>query len=217
MQVSSAIPKLIHRRFDGHPSWVILVEMFIGLGWIRAAVEKIISPEWWDGTVIEKFVADHADRTLAWYGPILDHIVLPNVTAITVLIVVAQLLAGTAILTAERLHQGLFLGMTMNINFIMIGAVDPSIFYLILQASIALWLFEKRAVTAMGLSYLAWIWRLSLVLVVISAPFVRTIDPATVIKDPAMILVTYGLSIGLSSFVALQRLKGKPNWNLANS
>lgn len=198
--------QMIEDRIRHHPSWVVLIELFIGLGWIRAAVEKVISRDWWSGEIIRTFIDDHADLTLPWYGPILEHIIEPATPAVVVLIVIAQLLAGVSLVTAQRLHQGIFIGMTMNINFVMIGAVDPSIFYLMLQAALALWLFEARKMTDLARSYLVWIMRLAGVLFVVSAPFVRTLDPGAVVEDPAVILCTYGLSIGMASWIALRRI-----------
>lgn len=198
--------EILEERIRKHPSWVVLIELFIGLGWIRAAVEKVISGDWWSGEIIRDFVDDHADLTLPWYRPILDHVIEPMIPVVVVLIVIAQLVAGTALVTAIRLHQGIFIGMTMNINFIMIGAVDPSIFYLMLQAALALWLFENRQMTDLAHSYLVWIMRLAGLLFVVSAPFVRTLDPGAVVEDPAVILCTYGLSIGTACWIALRRI-----------
>jgi len=182
------------------------IEMFIGLGWIRAAVEKIIDRDWWDGGVIEIFVDQHAALTLRWYTPLLEELLLPNATALTIVIVAGQLFAGSALLSGRYLALGLTLGFTMNINFIMIGAVDPSIFYLMLQAVLALWLFEVRvepdvAIPALGLILLS-----AGFVGLISVPFVRTIDPAHVVEDPATILTTYSLSIGIASVIARRRL-----------
>lgn len=193
-------------RVRGHPAWVILIEAFIGLGWLRAAVEKIISSDWWSGDVIREFVHEHEALTLPWYAGFLDGAVLPSTDVLAVVIVLAQLLTAASLLSGIALPTGLFVGMTMNINFIMAGAVDPSIFYLILQASIALWLFEARRSTPGRVAYLRWILRLAVLLVLVSAPFVSTIDPSSVVEDPAMVLATYGASIGLASFVALRRI-----------
>jgi len=204
------IRKLIAERFDDRPSWIILIETFIGLGWIRAGVEKIIASDWWDQTVIDTFVETHADLTIPWYRPFLDHIIMPLAPVLVVAIVIAQLGAGLSIVLARSLHVGIFIGMTLNLNFILIGAVNPSIFYLMLQAVIALWLFENRRITDLGISYLKWIIGLALVLVVACAPFIATIDPAHVVEDPAMILVTYGASIFVTGAVALRRWQAAP-------
>ena|GEM_PF-979975 len=197
---------LIDERFDDRPSWIVLIEMFIGLGWIRAATEKVIAGDWWDQTVIRTFVGQHEGLTIPWFRPVVDNIFLPGAGVLVILIPAGQLVAGLCILTARRLHQGIFIGMTMNLTFILIGAVDPSIFYLMLQAVLALWLFENRPITSLGVSYLKWIVGLAVVLTVASLPFIRTIDPAHVVEDPAMILVTYGLSIASAGLIALRRL-----------
>jgi len=197
---------LLQQRFADRPSWIVLVETFIGLGWIRAATEKVIAREWWDETVIRTFVAEHEELTLPWYQPLLDHVLLPGALVLVVLIPAGQLLAGLSILTAHRMNIGIFIGMTMNLNFIIIGAVNPSIFYLMLQAVLALWLFENRPITNLVVGYLRWIVGLAFVLAIASAPFIRSIDPAQVVEDPAMILVTYGASIIAAGSIALMRM-----------
>jgi len=200
------IRRVSEKRFSDQPSWVILIEMFIGLGWIRAATEKVIDRSWWSGDVIEIFVAQHNSLTLRWYEPLLEHLLLPNVTTLTVVIVAGQLLAGTALLTGRYMAIGLTLGFTMNINFIMIGAVDPSIFYLMLQAVLALWLFEVRVTPGLAIRSLGLILISAAFVGLISVPFVRTIDPAHVVEDPATILTTYSLSIAIAAIIARRRL-----------
>ncbi len=48
------------------PAWVVVTQVFIGLGWLRAAAEKLIEPHWWAGGTINDFLADHDDTTLGW-------------------------------------------------------------------------------------------------------------------------------------------------------
>jgi len=189
----------------GHPSWVILIELFIGLGWLRAATEKIISRDWWNGSEIQEFAVANEDLTMPWFRPVLDGLLAIDVVVV-VAVVLGQLIAGLALVTGIRIRTGLFIGMTMNLVFIMIGAIDPSIFYLILQAALWLWLFEQHVEHRVSVKSLNILIASSVVLVIISAPFVRSLDPGSVVEDPPIILVTYGMSIGMSCWVARQRL-----------
>jgi len=196
---------LITRRFLGHPSWVILIELFIGLGWLRAATEKIISPDWWNGNEIAEFADANEELTMPWFEPVLDGLLRIDV-AVVIAVLLGQLFAGIALVTDFRMRTGLFVGMTMNLIFIMIGAVDPSIFYLILQAVLWLWLFEHHVEYATSVRSLNILMVSAAILVVISAPFVSSLDPGNVVEDPPIILTTYGLSIGVSCWVARRRL-----------
>lgn len=47
------------RRFVSRPSWVVLAELFLGVGWLRAATSKAIERDWWAGRTIADFVADY--------------------------------------------------------------------------------------------------------------------------------------------------------------
>lgn len=196
---------LVTDRFLGHPSWVILIELFIGLGWIRAATEKIISPDWWSGDEIREFAATHENLTLPWFRLVLDGL-LQITPVVVVVVLLGQLAAGAALVTGIRIRTGLFIGMTMNLSFIMIGAVDPSIFYLILQAVLWLWLFEQHVEFNASFRALNILIGSGIVLAVMSAPFVSSLDPGSVVEDPPIILVTYGASIAVSCWVARRRL-----------
>lgn len=199
------LDQIVTRRFLGHPSWVILIELFIGLGWLRAAVEKVVSPDWWNGREIEAFADQHVDLTLPWFRPVLDFLLTIDVVVV-VAVLAGQLVAGLALVTGIRIRTGLFIGMTMNLVFIMIGAVDPSIFYLILQAVLWLWLFEAHVEHRVGLRSLNILIACGVVLALASAPFVSSLDPGNVVEDPPIILVTYGISIAMSCWVARRRL-----------
>lgn len=206
MPPASYVRSVFEDRLDGQPSWIVLVELFVGLGWIRAAIEKVIDVHWWQGIVIDSFVADHSHLTLWWFRPFINDVVLPNSQAFSVMIVAGQLIAGAALISGRFLIVGLYIGMTMNLAFILAGAVDPSIFYLLLQAVLALWLFENSVSRDLGLRSLTFIMASAAVLAVASVPFVMTVQPSRVVEDPAMVLVTYSVSIAVSCFVARTRL-----------
>lgn len=63
----------------------------------------------------------------------MDVVVEPNVLLISVVVVVAQLFAAATLLSGRNLLAGIAVGAFLNLNFVAIGAVDPSIFYLICQ------------------------------------------------------------------------------------
>lgn len=184
---------LLRHRTDGLPGWVLLTQLFIGLGWLRAAAEKIIDPLWWHGGVLTDFVASRQSTTLAWYQPFLDHVVLTELTAFAVLVVALQLLAGFTLVSGRFVGYGLFAGLVMNFHFLAAGAVNPSAFYILSQGALALWMAERASFAGIHtLLYLriAQIW--TGVTALISLPFVQTIEPAKVIEDPAIMFLTIG-------------------------
>lgn len=195
------IGSFVRPRFNV-PSWILLIELFIGFGWLRAAVEKIIDPRWWDGTVLSEFLTNHANLTLPWYRGFLGAVVEPYLVPISIVVVVAQLFAGVTLVTGRWVMAGLLVGMFLNLNFVAAGAVDPSIFYLISQAAVMLWIMQTRLHGDTAGSILRWMPTASLVLLVVNLPLVSTLEPSAVINDPAMILVFFGLLLAVSSRVA---------------
>ena len=189
------------QRIKGIPSWVLLTQLFIGLGWLRAAVEKIVDPEWWDGTTIGAFIATNYQQTLGWYRPLIDNVIGPNAEIVAVLVVVAQLVIAASLLSARRIGFGLGLGIFLNLNFLVIGAVNPSVFYLLAQGSLALWLAESvfpggttfandvngvlakrvsRSLSAAAFGAYA--------LAAMSIPYIRKVEPSEIMRDPAIML-----------------------------
>lgn len=188
-------------RLDGLPSWVVLTELFIGLGWLRAVAEKLIEPAWWRGDVLEQFIADRTDMTLGWYGPFLATVVLPLAPLAAVIVVVGQLVAGVSLVTGRRLTVGLTVGMFLNLHFMAAGAVTPSAFYLLGQGALALWLCE-RAVSRSRARALRVAAGVAAFAVGVNIPFISTLHPAHVIEDPAIMFAFGGALATLTCLLA---------------
>ncbi|NND02816.1 MAG: hypothetical protein HKN91_08515 [Acidimicrobiia bacterium] len=179
------------------PPWILLIQLFIGFGWIRAVVEKVIDFSWWNGEVLSGFLLEHADLTLSWYQPLLDAMVEPNLIMVSIVVVLAQIVAGVTLLSGRRVLLGLAVGSLLNLNFIAAGAVSPSVFYLICQASVLLWILHgEDGVKKRPLRLLA---TASSAVALLNLPFVSTFDPQAVIEDPATILVTFGVLTAVAS------------------
>ena len=188
-------------RVDGQPAWVVLTSLFIGLGWLRAAAEKLIDPQWWRGEALEQFVAEHADTTLGWYEPFLDSVVLPLAPVIAAVVVLGQLIAGVSFVTGRRLTVGLTIGMFLNAHFMAAGAVTPSAFYLLGQGALALWLCEGTATRSRtrALQIAAAVGAFAAGL---NVPFISTLHPAEVIEDPAVMFAFTGALAALTCLLA---------------
>lgn len=194
-----AVRRFLHDRL-AVPPWILLVQLFIGAGWLRAAIEKIIDPAWWNGTALTGFLATHVDTALPWYRPFAETVVVPNALAISVVVVVAQLFAAATMLSGRKLLAGIAVGAFLNLNFVAIGEVDPSIFYLICQAAILLWALQSAKKRTLRLLATG-----SAGLVALNLPFVSTLDPHAVIEDPAIILVTLGVLVAITSGLAVHQ------------
>lgn len=187
------------------PVWVLLIEVFIGLGWLRAAVEKVIDPEWWSGDVVSDFLVDHEAASLPWYRLVEDTIVRPGMGLVLIYVVLAQLAIGGALLAGVRREIALGAGLFLNLNFIAIGAVNPSAFYVLAQLAVLLWVVESRLPAGIARPVAAVGAVAGLVMAVASLPFVSTIDPALVIDDPAVMLTMLGLLVTAACVVLLGR------------
>ena len=127
---------------------MLVVELFLGLGWARAAGEKIIDVNWWTGDVLHEFLADHVPVTIGWYEPFLVRVVAPHVVLVAVTVVALQLFAGAALLTGRNRTAGLIIGMFLNLHVLAAGAVNPSAFYLLAQGAVLLAIAEARSIRA---------------------------------------------------------------------
>jgi thiosulfate dehydrogenase [quinone] large subunit len=198
------------QRFLELPSWVVLAQLFIGLGWMRAAAEKVIEPDWWSGDVVEQFVLRNEAQTLGWFEPVTTFMVLPNLVIVSLLVLLAQLGAGLSLLTGRYLGVGLTVGVFLNLTFVAAGAVDPSAFYLIIQAALFLWLIERRGADSDG-SLLSAVQVVAATVAAISVPYITTIQPAEVIHDPAVMFSFLGV---LTVFVCeLSRRRMAAPWS----
>lgn len=189
-------------RVRGRPAWVVLTELFIGLGWIRAAAEKLIDPAWWRGEGIERFAALNTDRTLGWYRPFLE-LVLDLAPLVAILVIAGQIIAGLTLSSGRSLPVGLAAGMFLNLHFMAAGAVTPSAFYLLAQGALALWLCERHArpapARALKVSAAAGAFAVGL-----NLPFVSTLHPHHVIEDPAVMFCLGGSLAVLTCLLASQ-------------
>ena len=195
---------LIKERITGIPSWVLLTQLFIGFGWLRAVAEKVINVDWWTGGVIGTFVSAQSDVALGWYRPFLEVVVSPAAPLVALVVICAQLVAGASLVTGRRLGLGLTIGIFLNLHFLAAGAVTPSAFYLLAQGALALWLAEQThtGATATRLSVAAIV---AVFLAGLSVPFASTIHPADVIEDPALMFAFGGLLTTAACLVAYDR------------
>lgn len=177
------------RRLDSLKVVTFPARMFLALGWMRAGVEKAISVEWWTGSELNTFLAVQRDHALPFMGPIIDNVLVPAVVPLTVAVVALQFAIAFGLVRARRLRSALLAGMALNVIFVLLGAVTPSAFYLVLQLTVLAALGERdRRQTAPRVRW----FRASLCLVAGAAmlPFAQTVHPAEVIDDPALMLAT---------------------------
>ena len=201
-------------------AYLLPLRLFIGLGWIRAAVAKLIDPGWYDGSELTSFLESQlawSEEAFPFYGTFMETVLLPNAAVLGVLVIALQIVAGLTIAAGFYTSAGLLVANFLNANFILAGVPDPSAFYIVIQ----LVLFYGNAGLVLGfdgrqnrrhshpllvssvdqrpehVGSLRRVYALLAafygVLALVMAPLVTSLDPGTVVEDPAVILVTLAL------------------------
>ncbi len=116
--------------------YLLPLRLFIGLGWLRASVEKLMDPHWYNGEALLSFFHEQIVAG-AIYFPFYDNFInticAPNALVLGWVVMIGELLVGMAIMTGTLTTLALLAGLFMNLNFILIGSVNPSAFYIIIQ------------------------------------------------------------------------------------
>lgn len=170
------------------PAWLLVTQAFFALGWLRAASSKVIDASWWSGAHVESFVADHNSLALPWAFPLAEFAVAHAAQLVAVVVVVAQCFVGAALLTNRFVSAALAVGLGMNFVFLTCGAVNPSVFYIVGQGALVLWLLDSDNTSPERARTLGLVTWLAGALLVISVPFAQTVQPSQVIEDPACVL-----------------------------
>ncbi|MGA9277861.1 hypothetical protein [Ilumatobacter sp.] len=174
-----------------HAGLVLLpLRVFLAAGWFRAAAEKLIDPEWWRGTKLREFLDAQQGSQLPYFEPIAENVIRPFPTEVAVIVVVVQLLIALSLVFGRPLRVALWFGIVLNVVFIMMGRVNPSAFYLFMEVALLYGISVGvigRTRTRRSIRPVTTVTAL-LVLAATQAPFIRTIEPAHVIDDPAMML-----------------------------
>jgi hypothetical protein len=199
------------RRFGYAPTVGMLlpVRVFIAAGWLRAGAEKLIDPAWWHGTVLRGFLAKQHGAAIPFFRPVMDHLIAPAAIVVALTVMVTQLMCGVMIATGHRMQVALRWAFFMNVTFILAGRVTPSAFYLVLELVLLFAIADgalstspstpsRRTFTAAALAAVA---------AATFIPYIRTIEPAKVIEDPAMMLMFTGF---LLAFTLVVRLASHP-------
>ena len=189
------------RRIDHRAGVVLLpLRLFLAAGWLRAAAEKLIDRQWWTGNKLRTFLTNQHDDALPFFRPVMDHVIAPGAQTVAIIVVLTQLGCGLAIAFGKPLRLALRWAVLLNVVFIMAGKVNPSAFYLVMEIVLLFAVADgtmgvrptspsRKTVALAGVSVVA---------ALAVAPYIRTIEPAKVIDDPAMMLVFLGVVVAVT-------------------
>lgn len=148
------VTRFVLREARKQGAYLVPLRVFIGLGWLRAATEKLVEPGWRDGSSLATFLTRQMESSAAAFpfyeglitGPFLNHLAL-----LGFIVMLGQLLVGVAVITGTFTNAALLSGIFMNANFLLAGVPDPSAFYIVIQVV----LFVTGAGTVLGVD--AWL------------------------------------------------------------
>ena len=169
---------------------VLPLRIFLAAGWLRAAAEKIISQRWWNGGELRSFLVAEHSMALPFFRPVMDHVFAPAAIPVTMLVILGELACGIALVIGRSMRLALYAGVVMNAAFVLCGRVNPSAFYLVMEIALLFAIADgaigrtpsrpgRHTLTFAG----AW-----LILGAVFVPYIRTLEPAQVIADPAIMM-----------------------------
>ncbi len=179
--------------FAATPGWVLLPQLFLAAGWLRVAVENTTTAGWWSGEAVRAFLATDTGNAVAFYEPFLTRVVDPLAAGVAAVVVTVEAVVAASLALNRRPVAALLAGAFLNVQFMLAGAVNPSAFYLVIAMVILLWRFDERSAGAHRRTLARRLAVGAAVAATGLVPFIRTLAPAEVIMDPAIVLAFLGV------------------------
>ncbi|MDH3296103.1 MAG: hypothetical protein OER95_17430, partial [Acidimicrobiia bacterium] len=193
-------------RYRSVPASVLYPQLFLALGWLRASVAHIVSANWWSGEELLRFLDAREETRLPIYEPFIDLLIRPMPVLVSAAVLLLQLLTGLALLANIRPVTWILVGIFLNTHFILAGAVNPSVFYVVIGMAVLLWLMWDRMTPARAYRVSIGASVLAALAVLWCGPFITTFDPASVIEDPSLILITLSCLFAMSCWMLYSEL-----------
>jgi len=151
---------------------------------------------------LQAWLTDHQEAALPLIKPIATNIFHPLATPIGIGVMAVQILIGIAFITGRQMRPALLTALLLNVTFVAMGAISPSAFYIAIQISLLAavdrgWL---GASSRQPSRFVAAAWAVGAIM---PAPFIATVNPMSVIDDPAIVLTTLGLIAAFTEVLAL--------------
>ncbi|MGZ7087155.1 MAG: hypothetical protein ACXVIH_12575, partial [Ilumatobacteraceae bacterium] len=176
------------------PSHVLVlvpIRVFLAVGWLRAGIEKLIDPRWWNGSGLRAFLAANDASAVPPFRPIMEHAIHPLAILVAFVVMATEIACAIAIGVGRPMRAALRWATILNITFVLCGQVNPSAFYLVMQIVLLVAIADGTIGTRPSLpsrrtyALAGALFSTAVFLV----QYIRTIEPARVIGDPAIVLV----------------------------
>ncbi len=181
-------------------AFLLPLQLFLAAGWLRAGIEKVIDPRWWTGDGLRNFLDEQTAEMLPYFGPFADGVIEPWAGGVAWLVLVTQLAIGGCLVTNRHVRPALWAGVILNVSFVMAGRVNPSAFYLVMEAALLLALSRPISVRIAQRRAMVWLF-----IGTLSLPFVRTVHPAEAIDDPALMLAFVPILVAVTTVAMATR------------
>lgn len=145
----------------------LAVRLYVGWQWLHAGWEKLHSPVWVGdkaGVALSGFVQGALAKTTGahpdvqgWYADFLQNMVLPHAAAWSKAVAVGEFVIGILLITGMFVGIAAFVGMFMNFNFLLAGAVSINPIMIVLSVGLVLawkvagyWGFDRYLMPLLG-------------------------------------------------------------------
>lgn len=134
---------------DSRAAWLwLIVRLYLGYQWLDAGLGKLGNPAWTGGgagSALTGFVNGALKETGGahpqvqdWYGSFLQRVVVPNAGVFSYLVVVGEIAVGVALVLGAFTGVAALLGIFMNANYLLAGAVSSNPIMILLGALLLL-------------------------------------------------------------------------------
>jgi thiosulfate dehydrogenase [quinone] large subunit len=171
------------------------IRVFLAAGWLRAGIEKLVDPDWWSGDGLRTFLDEHRATALPPFRPVMEHAIQPFALTVAFVVVATEIGCGIALMAGRPLRAALRWAVVLNVTFMLCGEINPSSFYLVMEmvllAAVADGTIGTRPTPPRRRTY---VFAAALLLVGGAlVPYIRSLEPAEVITDPAIMLLFLAL------------------------
>jgi thiosulfate dehydrogenase [quinone] large subunit len=122
--------------------WVF-VRVYVGYEWLIAGWHKLGVPVWTGDQAgvavsgflngsLAKMAGEHPDVSV-WYGWLINHVFLPNATALSYIVTYGEIIIGITLIIGLWTRLSAFFGIFMNFNYLFAGTVSSNPWLLLLQ------------------------------------------------------------------------------------
>ncbi|MFB1100160.1 DoxX family membrane protein [Terribacillus sp. JSM ZJ617] len=121
------------RQSKGAASVFLVIRLYLGYTFLSAGLGKLMSGNFdASGFVQGALARSDAGVIQSWWGSFLEGIVLPNAEVFSFLVMWGETLVGLTLLLGAFTGFAAFMGILMNISFLLSGAIQQNLVLIIL-------------------------------------------------------------------------------------